>query len=540
LRTDTDVELIAHAYERWGLDCPAHLLGDFAFAIWDRRLQRLFCARDPIGVKPLYYRWESRRLLFASEVAAMFEDSTVPRRPHEPAMTDYLLMGFRDADATYFDGVNQLRPAHTLRLEEGRLTIERYWDADEAYQIRHASQEEYEESFRALFTEAVRCRMTREGPVGILLSGGIDSTTVASMAATIRRRVNGQGSPNLIGVTALTEGFLDEDQQAVQRVRDAYGLEQVAIPLPSPDGTSTFFEAFLEMAENPHYDIFFTIPSLLRTFAMRACRVILTGFGADEFSQHAEDGFLTDLLVTGRLRRFAHEYARSSATYGGSLPPWRAASRMLWEELPSSSRRLGKRWLRRQIPPWVNRTFARRVHMEDWRVPEPTRQFPTRCQQTTYWGLTRPAMSVALNQLDGMAARFSLECRHPYLDRRLIECFLAIPSEVKMRFGYRKQFVQHALRHTLPVPVRTTESLAQVVPWRDGHDPLYRAREVERIRQALGTREAMVYQYLDWDAVQRLLNRFAHGQASPSARNVLWNFAKLEPWLQRWFGAAGP
>ena len=124
LGEQTDPELVLGAYGHWGTECLTRIIGEFAFALWDGRTRSLFCARDPIGVKPFYYHWDGRQLVFGSEVKALFKDPAIVKRPNEAMIADYLLMGFRDPEATFFEGIKQLRPAHFLCLGERGLCIQ--------------------------------------------------------------------------------------------------------------------------------------------------------------------------------------------------------------------------------------------------------------------------------------------------------------------------------------------------------------------------------------------------------------------------------
>ncbi|MBI4322788.1 MAG: hypothetical protein HY596_00765 [Candidatus Omnitrophica bacterium] len=532
LRTDTDAELILNAYDRWGVDGPAHLIGDFAFAIWDRRHHRLFCARDPLGAKPLYYRWDGRRLRIASSLASMLADPSVPKHPNESFLADYLLMEFTDPGATAFEGVFQLPPAHQLQLTQGRLTLQPYWELRSDPAPRPRSGEEAIDQFRDLFREAVRCRMAGTGPLGILLSGGIDSTTVAAMAETLRGEV--PVPPDRLAFTVLLDGFLQEEWEALQALGRRFGTPLQTIRLSDVDESKTCFEWFLDTGDTPHYEHFFTLPVVLERAAANGCRALLTGFGADELSQFAEQGFVKDALLSGHLRRFAREYASWRLAYGSPPGVWAGAWPLLWSELPSLARRLVKQATGHQVPRWIDRGFAKRTRLMFRSGPAVRPKGASRCAAESIWALTRPAMGLALSTLHAMSARFSVECRHPYLDRRLIEWFVALPTDIKMAFGYRKQFVQQALRSLLPV--RGPEPLQELIPWTNGDDPASHRREATRLIRFLSQKNGRVFEYVDRQAIQRLLERFAQGQAPASARNILWNIAKLEVWLQRWGG----
>ncbi|MDQ3661536.1 MAG: asparagine synthase-related protein, partial [Actinomycetota bacterium] len=178
----TDAELILEAYRRWGEECPARLIGDFAFAIWDARRGRLFAARDPMAMRALYYRVEPRRVLFGTEVKQILAVPGVPARIFEPAVGAYLAGPFGHMEWTFYEGISQLAPAHALVVDASGQRTWRYWDIDPDFRIEYPTEEEYVEHFLEVFLEAVRCRLRSTKPVGIFLSGGMDSGSIASAA----------------------------------------------------------------------------------------------------------------------------------------------------------------------------------------------------------------------------------------------------------------------------------------------------------------------------------------------------------------------
>src|SRR3989441_814506 len=178
--TVTDADLILQAYARWGERCPEHLLGDFAFALWDARRGLLFCARDHFGVKPFYYHHRPGRLFaFASEIKGLLVLSDVPRRLNETRVADYLVPLLEDKEITFYEEIVRLPPAHRMVVTREGVRIDQYWTLDPEREIRMKSDAEYAAAFREIFTEAVRCRLRSAFPVGSMLSGGLDSSSIA-------------------------------------------------------------------------------------------------------------------------------------------------------------------------------------------------------------------------------------------------------------------------------------------------------------------------------------------------------------------------
>ena len=189
----TDSDLILAAYEKWGEDCPQHLLGDFAFAIWDERKQILFCARDHFGVKPFYYYYSNQTFIFASETKALLSIDEVPHQVNEVRIGDYLTSMLEDKSITSYQGVLRLPPAHSITLtQQGNLQLRCYWTLELSEELRLNSDEEYAEAFRKVFTEAVRCRLRTAFPIGSHLSGGLDSSSICCIARKLLEESNSQ------------------------------------------------------------------------------------------------------------------------------------------------------------------------------------------------------------------------------------------------------------------------------------------------------------------------------------------------------------
>ncbi len=187
-RTQSDTETIVHLYEEYGKDCVQHLRGMFAFAIWDARRKLLFIARDRLGIKPLYYRLTPQNFLFGSEIKALLAYPGVRAEFHRAALPEFLAFGYLSGEETFYSGIRKLMPGHRLELnEQGKLCVEQYWElpiapADEIHDMRY-----YVEGYRELIEGAVSSHLMSDVPLGVFLSGGVDSSAVAALMTKLRR-----------------------------------------------------------------------------------------------------------------------------------------------------------------------------------------------------------------------------------------------------------------------------------------------------------------------------------------------------------------
>ena len=270
--TKSDTEVIVHLYEEYGERCVDHLRGMFAFAIWDSRRPSVFLARDRLGIKPLFYQATGDRLLFASELKSILQDPQVPRRLNLEAVRSYLVYGYVPGDCCIFNGIAKLPPGHTLTWRDGQVRTSPYWDVNfEAGKVR--SDSDYIEQVVPALREAVALHMRSDVPVGILLSGGIDSSTMVALASS-------EASSR---IKTFSVGFAEDAYSELgwaRRIADRYKTDHLEIVVRERD-VSVLPDIVW------HLDEPFADPSALPTYfvcreAARHVKVCLTGDGADE------------------------------------------------------------------------------------------------------------------------------------------------------------------------------------------------------------------------------------------------------------------
>jgi asparagine synthase (glutamine-hydrolysing) len=197
--------LILESYERWGADCPSHLLGDFAFVIWDSRAQQIFAARDPFGIKPFYYHYSEKLFAAASEIKALLAIETIGQNLDETWLADYLAVLDLDGETTIYKDIKCLLPATRMIVNRHGMTQSRYWDLDSERELHFKSDREYLDAFRELFFKAVDRRLRSNYPVGAYLSGGLDSSSIVCVARNLMRR---RGEDHLQTIIRMATGAL--------------------------------------------------------------------------------------------------------------------------------------------------------------------------------------------------------------------------------------------------------------------------------------------------------------------------------------------
>jgi asparagine synthase (glutamine-hydrolysing) len=450
----SDAGLILWAYQRWGRDCPAKLLGDFAFVIWDEAAQRLFCARDHLGVRPLYYHADARTFRAASEMHALFADERVPRRPDEHAMALFLTDQYTEARETLWSGVLALPAGHHLTVTGRSLREERYWQLDPSRRIRHRDASAYAESFRETFEEAVRSRLRSRWPVAAHVSGGLDSSSVACVAERLRRAGEGPEAPLLL-LRCAYPGLACDERDYSQSVADHLGLSietfsppddpELCRPLPESAPSDDYFEPTTRM-----------FAPLLTMASRRGVRVTLTGLGGDQIMRRTG---AECVYAMRRGRLFAATKLAGLTRRPFSLSAWKTLLRDTLRAYVSPRATLPVRALLRPLRdrwPWTSPAVARAAmkHKEDLahrdfeRYPDPVaRDFVGQIEsgQNT---------SLSLTLSDRLAARGGAELRHPFFDVRLVELVLAFPHHQLFDGEFEKPVLRRAMQGILPERVR--------------------------------------------------------------------------------------
>jgi asparagine synthase (glutamine-hydrolysing) len=450
-RTETDAELILGAYEVWSEDCPLHILGDFAFALWDGRRRQLFCARDPIGARMLYYHHDARSFRFASVASALLADGEIRREPNLTLMQLYLL-GKHNPHESLFKGISRLPPAQRLVLRDGSRHTGRYWDPTPKTTIRYKSDEEYAEHFRALFGESVRARLRSHRPVGSTLSGGLDSSSVVCMAQKLMGEGNA-AAPGFESYSLVYDGLPCDERPYIEDVLRVSGVRGHLFPFeeirPWLD-----FERTESMVDVPHSPNLTSQAPLLQAAQQRGMRTMLTGLGGDDLLTHRR-AHLTELwqqLEWRRLWRQLRQDAVDLNTSTFALFYEHCLKRSVPGWVKRCVRTIRGRSRGRLVPDWLNSNLLYQKHIEEQlALPLRNGRSSTASQQLISNLLARGwNQDIAVADVENLGAHFDVEFRHPFYDRRLMEFCVALPWEQRYLNGMAKRVLRIALADILP------------------------------------------------------------------------------------------
>jgi len=446
--SDPDHQLILHAYRAWGSACVEHLLGDFSFAIWDGPQRRLFCARDHFGVKPFYYARVGGALIFSNTLDCLRIYPGISAKLNDRAIADFLLFDFnQDMATTAFAEIQRLPPAHTLVCDGETVSVRRYWTLPAPAEIKYKRPDEYVEHFNELLDVAVGDRLRTES-VGVLMSGGLDSTTVAASAQRLLARA---------GITSGLHAYtLVFDQLIPDEERHYAGLAARSLGIPVHYRSLDNLRLF-DVFDNPEFSSPEPVHAAwgtlscdqLREISARS-RVALTGLGADPALSSSLSSHFRSLLRSRRFGRaladltsFLNAEGRFSRFYLSTR--WR-----LWFK---------KNEERQWFPPWLNEDLEKRLGIHDrWNEIEHQKASIEAVRPGAY-ELTRGSSWTALfESYDSSFTRVPIEVCHPFFDLRLLKFLLGLPAlplcsdkELLRRSGSGKLCDEVRLRRKSPL-----------------------------------------------------------------------------------------
>jgi asparagine synthase (glutamine-hydrolysing) len=485
VRDRSDTSVVLAAYDRWGETCVEYLRGMFAFAIWDPTRRRLFAARDRLGIKPFYYRWDRATLAFASDLTALLALPGAPRQIDDQAFESYLRRQYVPGAQAIVRGIRRLPPGHTLSAAPGADPVERrYWRAGPGgHQPSVAEADDARDLARGI-DDAVRSHLIADVPVGAFLSGGIDSSLI------VARAVRHTSDPIHTFSVGFEGGPRFDESEAARRVADQFGTLHHARLVTAADAIESLPRMIARMDE-PLADYAALPVFLVSELAARHVKVVLTGEGADE--------------LFGGYRRYRRAlmlapFSRPRASY---LP-----SRLFHE---SEIARLLGRPPRAGAPSPFGADADRRAPLDSVNA--------LLTHDIEGW-----LADDLLVKVDRMTMASSLEARVPYLDHPLVERALAIPGRRKVRpWGASKIGLRRAAAGLLPPDILTRPKHGFTPPvdawFRDGLGAL--------ARDALSGPSSRVRARLDGRVLDRLLDEHALGGRRG---HQLWGLLVYELW----------
>jgi len=531
-RTHSDTETIIHLFEEYGRDCVQHLRGMFAFAIWDRNRKALFIARDRLGIKPLYYQLTPERLLFGSEVKVILAHGGIRPEFCRAALPEFLAFGYLSGEETFYSGIRKLLPGHTMEIGlNGRPEIRQYWDLDASSPHESRDENYYIRNYRELLEGAVNSHLMSDVPLGVFLSGGLDSSAVAALMTKIRREP----------IETFSVGYAEQTYSELPFARivsDHIKSQHREVLVSEQD----FFNALPHLIW--HEDEPIVWPSSVSLYfvaklARERVTVVLTGEGSDEtlagYTRYAftlKNAALDRAyrsVVPGALRRGLRNTVATSSLLGATL-----------------RRKLEHTFLAKDGASWASFYFDNffSAFAEAEQNELLTSEFASEFAPSTayknvleYWEHSSGEMLQRLlyadiktylvellMKQDNMSMAASIESRVPFLDHVLVEFATRIPREVQIKGLAGKTILKKAVEDILPQSTIYRPKLGFPTPW----SGWLAGPRLETIREMLVEPRSLDRGYFRREAIERLFNE--HRDKHRDNYDRIWRLLNLELW----------
>ncbi len=464
---DCDLAIVVAAYERWGLDAAAHLIGDFAFVLWDGARRELYAVRDPFGVRSLVYHRRADRLILATEPAQMLALPDFDRSPSSQMVVDLLSWSYAHYGQTFFSAARSIRPGHYLCANSDSVREVEYFHPPARTRGRaHAG--DYRDEFRALLRRAVDDRLDSQFPIVAHLSGGLDSSSIVGMAGAIYRDAGTRPPFHL--VSAIFPGQPHDESSYIEQVAKSVGFDAHRW-----DGNQPSFREFTDPPLSiPGSSALFNGGSIgdIEIARRLGARVVFSGDPGDSVT--GEHGLFNELLRRGRWLALARQIAS-----GGSGDERRLRLKLLKyairEESPDSLLRVWRalNWRRRPVaaPDWLRREWTAGFIGPEFRWAPSLGIGANRLQQRIWDHLRWTRLAWSTDLMGTYAAGGGLEVRYPLLDVRLVRFILSVPVEHRQLGKVRRMLHREAAAGTVPDGIAWRSSKpgfgAAVVQW--GH-----------------------------------------------------------------------
>jgi asparagine synthase (glutamine-hydrolysing) len=529
----SDVALLRAAYEKWGTRCVEHLYGDFAFAVVDAQSHEVLLAIDPMGIRSLYYRIEpGRRLVFGTEAAQILAAPSVPMKPFEPAVAAHLAGPYGRPEWSFYEGVAQLAPGHLARFGPiGSGRVERYWDPKPDVTIRYRDEREYAEHFREIFFQAVEDRTRVSGPLGVQLSGGMDSGSVASALGHIDQGDSERERPRIYTYSYAFHELVDCDERAVSNhIVSEFGLESVPIVAdqlwPLVD-----YPSHGPVRDDPFVLVYAAVGDALRSKAQSdGVRMLLVAERGDDVIGTPWVVNYPRLLRSWQLAPLWQEVRLQASHTTDSLPfvVFHDLLRPIGGEMKARFR-YRARHQAAMYPPWIRPSFAAHSGLEE--------MISASGEGHSAGAGSSAARYARIFSLTGRRWATDLERRHaraglgysdPFADRRVIEYVLSIPQSVVNRPGDEsKRLLRRSMDGVMPADA--LRAARKLIP-EDLFNRGLRDRARSTVIELSKNMRAADLGWVDQDAARTSLEALAAG-----SRRLLfepWWLLTMEWWLR--------
>jgi asparagine synthase (glutamine-hydrolysing) len=514
--TNSDTEVIVHAYEEWREKCVNKFNGMWAFVVWDSRRKRLFLSRDRFGEKPLYYYFDGKKFVFASEIKAILQDKTIEKTPNDKIIYEYLVHGLHDhTEDTFFDGIKKLLPAHYMILDKNDMKIKRYWNfkVNKNFDFSSDKDKEYAKKFYQLLEDSIRLRLISEVPIGTCLSGGLDSTSVALI---INKLLISEGvARDLIGEKQKTFSAVYNDKKIderkyIEEVAKATGIEKNYV-FPKSKKLWKEIKKLVYHQDEPFGGTSIYAQWNVMRLSRKKVKVVLDGQGGDELLAGYIPYYGIYFFNLWKKRKLFHLLKEFVLSLNLTLP-------FIKKFILESKKELD---IKKMLDAAFVSKFDQKVRTK-WKGND--------LADFLYLEMTQNSIPRLLRYEDKNAMAFSIESRVPFLDHRIAEFIFSLPINQRIKNGWTKYVLRNAMKGIIPEKIRKRRSkigfATPEVEW---------MRSLKKdIRNVFVSKKFGNRKYFNQKEILKKFDEFCEVKSDDYA-SVFWRILNLEIWFRVFF-----
>ena len=537
----SDSYFILKSYEKWGEKCPEYLLGDFAFAIWDENEEKLFCARDHMGVKPFYYYLDDEIFVFGTEIKALFCVNNVPIKLNEFKIALYLKMIRTDKKFTFYKDILSLTSAHFLLINHDKSSKKKYWELDPNMKIIMNSDEEYFQAFHDIFVESINCRLRTVFPIGFDLSGGLDSSSVVCMAKKI---IDKDSKGNIKTFSEIYDNFPECDERNyIKKVVNKGAIESNLIKCDDISPLDEI-ETLLFYQDQPFHTPFLSFNlQKFKKMNNKSIRIYLNGFGGDLIISHAKDYFI-ELAITFKWKKLIKELISSSKRAKKSFYN-EFVNKVIFPLIPECIKIMFKpiwnfiKLTKNQnkiifgLPEdFLNENFSDQIKINTYK-----KKMEFKCKNSSktakeahYISIFTYSIQEEFEVREKIVGDFDIEPRFPYYDKRLVEFCYGIPTEIKYKSGWDRFILRSSMKDILPKEIQWRPNKINLISLLKKNLFLFEKNRLEKI---LYENNELINNYVDLDSIQKIYQEYSKNNAIAYTHVLhFWQIMVLSEWLK--------
>ncbi|MBP2133366.1 asparagine synthase (glutamine-hydrolyzing) [Methanomicrobium sp. W14] len=506
-QTKTDSEVIIHSYEEWGEECLLKFNGMWAFAVWDKNTQTLFCARDRLGIKPFYYSISEKGIIFASEIKALCRDAGTGRRVNEEKLTAFLKWGISDYDdETMFEGVYQLLPGHYMTVHKDSADITKYWDTNPSKEVvsKKGADKGLSEKFLNLLSDSVKIHLRSDVDVGTCLSGGLDSSTITMIINGLKKENQSggtEGAQNTFSAVFSDKRF--DESEYIKVVADSSDVTPHYVS-PDPKELWEDIDHLIYSNDEPFLQLTLYSQYCVMRDIGRNVKVVLDGQGADEML----GGYIAYFFCYIKdLFKKGHPVKAALETFGVL--------------------RNHRSFLSYAVPQFFVRKKRRNL-IKGGDIP--LKRYQGSLNEALDTDLKSTNLPYLLHWEDRTSMAFSVEARVPFLDFRVVEFLSSLPADQKIRKGVTKYILRKAIKGVVPEKIRCRmDKKGFSTP-----EEVWMKEDLKgNISGIINSESFKKRNYWNFNEVREEYDRFLDGKSGYSSE--IWRIVCTELWLRIFF-----